>query len=90
MKTEQNESQSRLKAYHIFYLSCLLCSVFILNSNYVNEKRSALKEQKEQNSFFNGILDKRILQENIGGEEDIPGTEEKKIRMRFAQEAQIN
>ena len=78
MKTKKNESKSLLKSYHIIILSCLLCYIFILNSNYVNEKKTALKIEKEQDLFFNGIVNKRKLQENNDGNKENLGAEEKK------------
>ena len=77
MKTKKNESKVSLKSYHIFLLSCLLCCVFILNSNYVNEKRAAVKREKQEASFFNGLINKRMLESLSEGDAN-PGTQETK------------
>ena len=77
MKTKKNESKVSLKSYHIFLLSCLLCCVFILNSNYVNEKRAAVKREKQEASFFNGLINKRMLESLSEGDAN-PGTKETK------------
>ena len=47
MKSKQYDSKAKLKSYHIILISCFLCLIFILNSNYVNEKRTAVKLEKE-------------------------------------------
>ena len=77
MKTKKNESKVSLKSYHIFLLSCLLCCVFILNSNYVNEKRAAVKREKQEASFFNGLINKRMLESLSEGDAN-SGTQETK------------
>ena len=74
MKSNENGAKSRLKSYHLFLLSCLLCCIFILNSNYVNKKRDEDKMNKEQDAFFNDIIRKR----NLGEKEEPLGTEENK------------
>ena len=40
MKSEKTKFFNKLKIYHIFLMSCLLGVIFIINSNYVNEKRA--------------------------------------------------
>ena len=75
MKTKKNESKVSLKSYHIFLLSCLLCSIFILNSNYVNEKRTSIKKEKQEASFFNQLVNKRMLESLSEGDEN-SGTQE--------------
>ena len=77
MKTKKNESKLSLKSYHIFLLSCLLCAIFILNSNYVNEKRTAIKKEKQEASFFNQLVNKRFLESLNEGDDNL-GTQEKK------------
>ena len=75
MKTKKNESKVSLKSYHLFLLSCLLCAIFILNSNYVNEKRTAIKKEKQEASFFNQLVNKRMLESLSEGDEN-SGTQE--------------
>ena len=65
MNTEKNKSKFNLKAYHLILLSCLLGTIFVLNSNYVNEKRTEDKLNKEKNTLFNEIMSKRALQESV-------------------------
>ena len=51
-------------------MSCVLGTLFILNSNYVNQKRAEEKLNKEKNSLFNSIMSKRLLQEIISPDND--------------------
>ena len=75
MKTKKNESKVSLKSYQLFLLSCLLCAIFILNSNYVNEKRTAIKKEKQEASFFKQLVNKRMLESLSEGDEN-SGTQE--------------
>ena len=72
MKSEKTKFFNNLKTYHIFLVSCLLGVIFIINSNYVNEKRAEDKLYKEKNILFNDIIQKRLLSEDIK-----PGLKEK-------------
>ena len=65
MKTKQNDSKTKLKSYHMILISSLLCVIFILNSNYVNEKRAILRLEKKQDSIFNQLISKRSLEETV-------------------------
>ena len=56
----------KLKPYHILFLSCLFCSILILNSNYVNNKRALEKRNKEQEQLFDRLIQKRQLSEYDG------------------------
>ena len=66
MNTEKTQSKFNLKSYHIILLSCLLGTIFVLNSNYVNEKRTEDKINKEKNSLFNKIMSTRLLEDTEG------------------------
>ena len=70
MNTEKIQSKFKLKAYHMILMSCVLGTLFILNSNYVNEKRAEEKLNKEKNSLFNSIMSKRLLEEIISPDND--------------------
>ena len=63
MKSEKTKFFNKLKTYHIFLMSCLLGVIFIINSNYVNEKRAEDKLYLEKNILFNDIIHKRSLEE---------------------------
>ena len=63
MKSEKTKFFNKLKTYHIFLMSCLLGVIFIINSNYVNEKRAEDKLYQEKNILFNDIIYKRSLEE---------------------------
>ena len=65
MKSKQNDSKAKLKSYHMILISSLLCVIFILNSNYVNEKRAAIRLEKKQDSIFNQLISKRSLEETV-------------------------
>ena len=53
-----------LKFYHIILLSCLLCSVLILNSNHVNQQREKEKMSLKADKLFDEIISLRKLQAN--------------------------
>ena len=63
MTNEKKESILKLKPYHIIILGCLLSSVLIINSNYVNDQRAKEKLYKEKSQLFDQIIMKRYLQE---------------------------
>ena len=54
---------TKLKFYHIILLSCLLCAVLILNSNYVNQRREKEKMSLKADKLFNEIISRRLSQE---------------------------
>ena len=58
------QKDSQLKHYHIFLLGCLLGSVMIINSIYVNKNRDLIKQNKEKEALFTNIIKGRILSEN--------------------------
>ena len=88
MKSKQYDSKAKLKSYHIILISCFLCLIFILNSNYVNEKRTAVKLEKENYSFFNKIISKRFLQETIseGGQNSVATKKSNEVCERGSKE----
>ena len=63
MTNEKKESNLKIKPYHIIILGCLLSSVLIINSNYVNDQRAKEKLYKEKSQLFDQIIMKRYLQE---------------------------
>ena len=62
MTKEKENFNPGLKSYHIFLLSCLLCSVLIINSNYVNEKRSKKQLHYQSNKNFDELITLRKLE----------------------------
>lgn len=64
MTKEQNEFNSKIKPYHIILLACLLSTVMILNSNYVNNYKAEAKMNQEKAKLFHKIVYGRMLQEN--------------------------
>ena len=73
MTKDQKENSSQLKPYQVFLLSCLLGSILILNSVYVNKNRDLIKLNKEKGILFNKIINGRKLQE---GDEPITYSDE--------------
>ena len=70
MTKEKEKFNPRLKSYHIFLLSCLLCSVLILNSNYVNEQRSKKKLNNQSNEIFDDVITLRKLEPQSNSDTD--------------------
>ena len=56
MTEDQKENNSQLKPYQVFLLSCLIGSILILNSVYVNKNRDLIKLNKEKGILFNKII----------------------------------
>ena len=77
METIKNLFKNKLKSLPLILISFILCALIILNSNYVNKKRAENKLGKEKNlnSFFIDLINKRLLQ----GNRNILDTKEKKI-----------
>ena len=57
MTKEQKENITQLKPYQVFLLSCLLGSILILNSVYVNKNRDLVKLNKEKGILKGGGFD---------------------------------
>ena len=68
MTEELKKKISKLKPYYIIFLGCILGSLLILNSNYINEQKATLKLNKEKTDLFNSIISKRRLEEEGEGE----------------------
>ena len=64
MTKDQKENTNLLKPYQVFLLSCLLVSILILNSHYVNKNRDFMKQEKEKGILFNKIIQRRRLSES--------------------------
>ena len=62
MTDEQSEKLSKLKPYQIILISCLLCSILVVNSNSVNKNRDLAKLNKQKEELFDSIIQRRILQ----------------------------
>lgn len=77
METIRNLFNNKLKSFPLILISVILCVLIILNSNYVNEKRAEnkLRKEKNSNSFFIDLINKRLLQ----GNGKFLDTKEKKI-----------
>ena len=71
MVKDQKENTNQLKPYQAVLLSCLLGSILILNSLYVNKKRDFLKQEKEKDILFNRIIQRRKLSESSENNTDI-------------------
>ena len=86
MNTGKIQSKFNLKSYHIIIMSCLLGTLFVLNSNYVNEKRAEEKINKEKNSLFNKIMSTRLLEGTISSDNDEKERKSKEICDRGSDE----
>ena len=64
MTKDEDLFVSKLKPYHIILISCLLCTVMILNSNYVNEQRAKERLNKEMGETYNEMMSLRRLEGN--------------------------
>ena len=62
MTKDEDLLVSKLKPYHIILFSCLLCSVLIINSNNINEKRAQIKLSKEKTQAYEEIMALRRLE----------------------------
>ena len=66
----QKELKEKIKPYHIILLSCLLASLMILNSNYVNNQKQAFKSKKQSEQYFSEMMNiRRLSGENSNTEE---------------------
>ena len=62
MTSEEEKKIATFKTFHVLILGCLLSTLLILNSNYVNEKRATLKLNEEKSKLFDEIIAGRHLQ----------------------------
>ena len=67
---EKREIKTKLKYYHIIFLSILLCPFIIINSNSVNNQRNIEKLNQEKKEKFERILAGRKL--NEGDDDTFP------------------
>ena len=66
----RKEPKEKIKPYHIILLSCLLASLMILNSNYVNNQKQAFKSKKQSEQYFSEMMNiRRLSGENSNTEE---------------------
>ena len=66
MSNGLKQSTSKLKTYHIFFISCLLTTFMVLNSNRVNEARTLKKENEKADTLFSKIISLRNLDASTG------------------------
>ena len=64
MTKQQELATTNIKPYYMILLSCLLCTLLMLNSNYVNEQRAKEKLNQERKEFFGKIMSLRKLESN--------------------------
>ena len=62
MTKEQDDFQ--IKHYQIILIACLIGSVMIINSIYVNKNRDLIRLDKEQGVLFNNLIRGRMLSED--------------------------
>ena len=68
---------SKLNSIYIVVLGCLLGSILIFNSDYVNNQKASTKLNQEKANLFNRIISKRGLEENPAeNDEEIYETDE--------------
>jgi len=66
----RKELKEKIKPYHIILLSCLLASLMILNSNYVNNQKQEFKSKKQSEQYFSEMMNiRRLSGENSNTEE---------------------
>ena len=66
----RKEPKEKIKPYHIILLSCLLASLMILNSNYVNNQKQEFKSKKQSEQYFSEMMNiRRLSGENSNTEE---------------------
>ena len=70
MTKENEESNQKLKFYHFIILGCLLSSLLIFNSNYVNNQRAEAKLNEEKSQLFDQIISQRYLQQKSNNSTD--------------------
>ena len=70
MTKENEESNQKLKFYHFIILGCLLSSLLIFNSNYVNNEKAEAKLNEEKSKLFDQIISQRYLQQKSNNSTD--------------------
>ena len=71
MSKEQKQFKEKLKPFHFILLSCFLVSVMLLNSNYVNNQREAIKSEKRSEELFSKLIQKRKLENTNENTEEV-------------------
>ena len=69
MTNEQSDNVSMIKPYQIILISCLLGSILVANSNYVNKNRELARLNKQKGELFDTIIQRRKLQSQNYSEE---------------------
>ena len=64
MENQNKHFYQKLKSYYLLILGCILFSLVIINSNYVNNQRAQEKLNQEKSQLFNQIISKRFLEES--------------------------
>ena len=70
MSKEINAYKIKLRPYHIVLISCLLSTLIIMNSNYINQQREELRLNKEKGELFTKIIKGRMLEGTNGNEDE--------------------
>ena len=65
MTSEDEKNITTFKTFHILILGCLLSTLLVLNSNYVNDKRATLQLNEEKSILFDEIIAGRHLEEQV-------------------------
>ena len=71
MSKEQKQFKEKLKPFQFILLSCFLVSVMLLNSNYVNNQREAIKSEKRSEELFSKLIQKRKLENTNENTEEV-------------------
>ena len=70
MPREKELALTRINPYYMILLSCLLCTILMLNSNYVNEQRAKERLNQERKDFFDQVMSLRKLEPQTEAQKD--------------------
>ena len=70
MPREKELALTRINPYYMILLSCLLCTILMLNSNYVNEQRAKERLNQERKDFFDQVISLRKLEPQTQAQKD--------------------
>ena len=70
MPREKELALTRINPYYMILLSCLLCTILMLNSNYVNEQRAKERLNQERKDFFDQVISLRKLEPQTEAQKD--------------------
>ena len=70
MPREKELALTRINPYYMILLSCLLCTILMLNSNYVNEQRAKERLNQERKDFFDQMMSLRKLEPQTEAQKD--------------------